>query len=458
MAYKYTVYSCGLIITVILGILSLFLLEGCGSKDLRTIGSGMTPKTGQISKQELRERLDKFREYFKSTLRQVSNELNERVPSTRTEKTTLQMKARMVQGINAMLDNDDSIVAFIETWALCTRIRMYLEEGEGSSLFGDAHQIALAGSKRLEIEIQNIGVIFLKNEVFESARKNVTEFAHNNPIKGTFSNVIVYATEVQKDQTNPFVSVLKIPMTPFRAIEGVDRTASAINHFSDTAERFSNIVADMPESTRWQLQLLLFDLEEANMTKSFLSSLEQVSKSSASLEQSVHKLPEQLQEQLTKFVENIDKKQDALQQTLQQAEKTSLAVSDTLEKLDKAAGSIDVVVKDVNETVQAWNTAAISTGEVVQELNKIKPSPQKEATPFKITDYRDTAQQTSQAANDIKALLAEVDNLMESRRYSSMMNDLLFRAAGLVVLIFVLAVLYRIISARLAIAKGAKAA
>ena len=439
-----------------MGILSLFLLEGCGSKGNRTIGSGMTPTTGQISKQELRERLDKFREFYKATLRQVANELDERVPSAKTEKTTLQMRARMVQGINAMLDNDDSIVAFIETWALCTRFRMYLEEGEGSSLFGDGHGIALNGSKRLEVEIQRIGVIFLKSDVFEAARKNVTEFANNNPFRGTFSNVIVYATEAQKDQPNPFVSVLKIPMTPFRAIEGVDRTASAIHHFSDTAERFSDIVAEMPESTRWQLQLLLFDLEEANMTKSFLSSLEQVSKSSASLEQSVQKLPEQLQEQLTKFVENIDKKQDGLQQTLQQAEKTSLAVSETLEKLDKTAGSIDVVVKDVNETIQAWETAATATGQVVQEFNKNKPS-EKEASSFNITDYRDTAQQTSQAANDIKALLADIDDLLESRRYSSMLNGLLLRATGLVVLIFVLAVLYRIISVRLAIAKGAKA-
>ena len=458
MSYKYTAYRCCLIIMVVLGILSLFPLEGCDSKGRRTIGSGVTPNAGQISKQELRERLDKFREFYKSTLRQIANDLNERVPSMRTEKTTLQMKARMLQGINAMLDNDDSIVAFIETWALCTRFRMYLEEGEGSSLFGDAHQVALAGSKRLEMEIQGIGIAFLKSDVLEAARKNVTEFAHNNPIKGTFSNVIVYATKAQKDQVNPFVGILKIPMTPFRAIEGVDRTASAINHFSDTAERFSDIVADMPESTRWQLQLMLFDLEEANMTKSFLGSLEQVSKSSASLEQSVQKLPEQLREQLTIFIEDVDKRQAALQQTLQQAEKTSLAVSDTLEKLDKAAGSIGVVVKDVNDTVRAWNTAANTTGEIVQEFTKDRPSPQKEATPFNITDYRDTARQTSQAANDIKALLAEVDGLMESRRYSSMLNGLLLRAAGLVVLIFVLAVLYRVISARLAIAKGAKAA
>ncbi|MFC1635640.1 hypothetical protein ACFL5Z_12435 [Planctomycetota bacterium] len=447
MAYKDTAYHCGSTVIIILGILSFSLLEGCGQKGPRTIGSGVTPTTGQISKQELRERLDKFREFYKATLRQISNELNDRVPSSRTEKTTLQMRARMVQGLNAMLDNDDSIVAFIETWALCTRLRMYIEEGEGSSLFGDAHGIALNGSKRLEVEIQGIGVIFLKSEVFEATRKNVTEFARNNPIKGTFSNVIMYATEVQKDQPNPFVSVLKIPMTPFRAIEGVDRTASAIHHFSDTAERFSDIVAELPESSRWQLQLLLFDLEEADMTKSFLNSLTQVSESSARLEKSVEKLPEQLREQLTQFVEDVDKKQATLQQTLQQAEKTSLTMNNTLEKLDQTAASFNAVAKDVTETAQAWENAAKATGQVVQEFKKAKPSTQKESS-FNIMDYRNTAEQTSQAANDIKALLAEVEDLLESRRYSSMLDQLLLRVAGLVVLVFVLAVIYRIISVK----------
>jgi hypothetical protein len=149
--------------------------------------------------------------------------------------------------------------------------------------------------------------------------------------------------------------------------------------FSDTAERFSKIVAELPESSRWQLQLLLLDLEETSMTKSFLNSLSLLSESSVRLEKSV------------------------------------------------------------------------------EEFNKNKPS-QKETSSFNIRDYRDTAEQTSQAANDIKTLLAEINELLESRRYSSMLNQLLLRVAGLVVLIFVLAVLYRIISVRLTIAKGHKAA
>jgi len=455
MASQHSTHCWELILTVILGMLSLVLLNGCGPKGARTIGSGVTPTTGQISKEDLREQLDNFREFFKATLRQVANELNERVPTNRMEKTTLQMRTRMIQCLSAMLDQDDPVVAFIETWALCTRFRMYLEEGEGSLLYGESQQVALNGAKRLEAEIQRIGYIFLKDDVFNVAHKNVTEFAHKNAIRGTFSNVIVYATEVQKGQPNPFLSVLKVPMTPFRAMEGVDRTASAIHQFRDTAERFSDIVAELPESSRWQLQLLLYDLEETDMTKSFLSSLQQFTESSSRLEDSVEKLPEHLREQLTQFVEDIDRKQAGLQHTLQQAEKTTLAVNTTLDKLDKAASSLDTAAGNITETAQAWESAARATGDVVEEFNKSKQSP---SSSLNIKEYRDAAEQTSQAANDIKDLLVVLDDFSRTRNYISIVNHLSFRVAGLAILIFVLAVLYRIIAVRLRRPKDHKTA
>ena len=437
-----------IIFLVALGVVLPFLLNGCGSTSARTIGRGIAPRTGQISKEELRERLDTFREFFKATLRRIANELNERVPTTRTEKTTLQMRARMVQSLSAMLDQDDPVVAFIETWALCTRFRIYLEEGEGSSLFGEGQEVALNGARRLEKDIERIGNIFLKEDVFDMASKNVTQFAHNNPIRGTFSNVLVYATEVREEQPNPFLSVLKVPMTPFRALEGVDRTASAIHQFRDTAERFSDIVAELPESSRWQLQLLLYDLEETDMTKSFLNSLSQVAESSRRLEESVKKLPDNIREQLVQFVEEVDRKQSSLQNTLQQAEKNTLAVNASLDKLVNAAGALDATAVNITETAQAWENAARATGHVVEEFNKSKESPKEEAS-FNIKEYRDAAEQTSQAANDIKNLLAAAESFPGSPGYKSIVNQLSLRGAGLVLLIFVLAVLYRMITVRL---------
>ena len=217
MAYRDRIRGFRVVTAMSLLVVLLLTASGCSSKQVRTLGGGVTPTNGQISKQDLRDRLDKFAEYFKTKFRQMSTELNERVPSRRTEKTTLQMRARMVGSLNAMLDQDDPIIAFVETWALCTRFRMYLEEGEGSSLYGEGQPIALNGAKLLEMEIERIGHVFLKDDVLETAKKNILEFANANPIKGTFSSITVFATEAKKDQPSPLMSIAKIPMTPFRA-------------------------------------------------------------------------------------------------------------------------------------------------------------------------------------------------------------------------------------------------
>jgi hypothetical protein len=424
-----------------LTVLFAVFLSGCGAGDVRTLGSGVAPTNGRISKEDIREQVDNFAEYYKAVLKQSANELNDRLQTKRVEKTTLQMRARMVQGLNAMLDQEDPVIAFIETWALCKRFRIYVEEGEGSKLFAEGQEIAVKAGKRLESEIERIGQVFMKDEVFEAASKNITEFANVNPISGTFYNVIVYATEVKKGQPNPFMSVLNLPMMPFKAIEGVDRTASAIYQFRDTAERFSDVVRELPESSRWQAELLLYELEDAEMVKTFLDSFTRFSESSAKMAVSVEKLPEQLGKELSEFVDEVDRKQANLQETLAQAEKTTVSVNETVEKLNALA-------KETSETAKAWESAAKATGEVTQGFKQGKEGESTKSS-FGIKEYQDAAKQTSQAATDIKELLAAIEAFSESGKYGSLTNHLTYRIMGLILFIFVLFLAYRLITVRL---------
>jgi len=431
--------KCVISVLVLTALLPVFL-AGCGSEDVRTLGSGVAPTNGRISKEDIREQVDNFAEFYKAIFRQTAIELNERLQNKKVERTTLQMRARMVQGLNAMLDQDDPVIAFIETWALCKRFRIYVEEGEGSTLFAEGQEIVVKAAKRLEAEIERIGHIFMKDDVFEATAKNITEFANVSPISGSFYNVIVYATEVKKDQPNPFMSVLNLPMTPFRAMEGVDRTASAIYQFRDTAERFSDVVRELPESSRWQMELLMYDLEEADMVKTFLDSFTRFSESSAKMAVSVEELPEQLGKELSEFVDEVDRKQANLQKTLAQAEKTTLAVNETVEKLNALA-------KDTSETAKAWEGAAKATGEVVKGLNRSQEAGNSKSS-FSLKEYQDVAEKTSKAATDIKELLAAIEAFSESRKYGSLTSHLTYRIMGLIFFFFVLAIVYRIITIR----------
>jgi hypothetical protein len=437
----------------------IFSLFGCGGEKAPTFLSGKkTPKTGQITKEELRKELNNFEEYAASVTKQATDEIDTLLPGIRTQKTNLIQKARLRQGFNTMIEQKEPVIAFIETWGLCVRYRMYLAEGEGSKIFGEYQDIALNSAIRIEERIEEIGRQFLKEDTFLETRRQVHNFARQNPMTGTFSNVIMFATETKPGEPNAFDNALSIPMAPFTALKGVDKTATAIREASGSLDNMTDVVQNLPESARWQLLLLLLEIEDIEAVKTVLKSMTKLSDSSVRFADSAEKLPEQLRQQFSILVEDIDEKQANLQTTIEKAEKTSASFEQAMVQAEKVAVSFQSTVNDVNQTAIAWEKAASATGEALAEINKMR-TPRKDAAPkapFKISDYRDTAETVTATVSELRNLIAEVRELTESddlAKSSSAarqwVNYLTLRIALLVLIIFVLALLYRIVATRI---------
>jgi hypothetical protein len=357
-----------------------------------------------------------------------------------------------------MIGQKEPITAFVETWGLCVRYRMYTEEGEGSKRFGKHQDVAVAATWKIEERIEQIGREFLKEDIFLETRNQVHNFAHQNPITGTYSNIIVFATETRPGQPSAFDNVLSIPMSPFTALKGVDRTATAISDVRGSIDRISNVVEDLPESAKWQLLLLLLEIEDIEAVKSILASMTKLSDSSVRFADSAEKLPEQLRQQLSILIEDIDKKQANLQTTIEKAEKTSVSIEQTLVQAEKVAVSFQSTINDVNQTATEWEKAANATGEALAEINKMR-TPRRDTapkTPFNIKDYQDTAETVTATVSELRNLIAEVREFTESDDLAKSsfaakqwVNYLALRIALLVIIIFVLALLYRIVATRI---------
>jgi len=184
------------------------------------------------------------------------------------------------------------------------------------------------------------------------------------------------------------------------------------------------------------------------MTKSFLRSLERFSEGSTRLADSSEKLPERLREQLTLFVEEIDKRQANVQTSLEKAEKTATAVTAALEKLDETAHSLDGLAGSVTETAAAWEAAAKATTETVREFTKNKES-QKPDSSFSLNEYQQAIEQTSQAATKAENLITQVNYLAESGSFEALIDHLTLRLIELILCVFVLALAYSIILKRM---------
>ena len=438
-------------------VISPLLMFGCNQKQVRIPSHNVVSRSGQISKEELRELLNNFEEFAGATVAEATSQLDELQPDFKTRKTSLVHRTRFRKALHTMLERDDPIEAFIETWGLSVRTTNYFKNGQGSNLFGEHQNLALAGAEKLQAEIERIGRRFLKNDTFIETQKEINNFAQANPITGTFSNAILYVTEVKPGQPRLFDDVVSIPLAPFKAMTGVDRTASAIYGLRDSADNISDVVEEFPESARWQLLLLLMEMEETESVKTFLDSMSKFTDSSVRFADSAEKLPEQLRQELSILVQEIDDKQGNLQTTLEKTEKTTVAIEQTLGQADKVAVSLQTTADSVNQAMTAWEQAAIATDEALTELNKFK-TPRKGAatkSSFSINDYRDTAESVGKTVNEMRDLTAEIRKLIESEQLSEytfmprkITNLLAWRLGQLISLIFILAVMYRVVIIR----------
>jgi len=445
-------------VLLLVSCLFLFALCGCGQKEKRTLRGRRTPQAGRISKEELREKLNNFEDYAISNIKQTADRLDSLLFDLKTQKTNLLKRARIQQAFHTMLEQKDPIIAFLEIWALCVRLTDYLEEGEGSNLYGNHQEIAITTAKLIEAGIEQIGKEFLKDNVFEETRRQIHNFADQHPIKGRFSNLIVYATQAEPGKPSVFDSVIALPMSPFTAMQGVDRTATAIQSARGSMDRIADIAEGLPESARWQMLLLLLDMEETEMAKTVLASMSTLSDSSVRFADSAEKLPEQLRQQLSLLIKEIDEEQENLQTTLDKAEQVAVSVERASAGLSDTAEAFGRTARDVNQTAQQWDAAAKSTALALQEIAKLKP-PKKETDeptkPFDVLEYRDAAEAVGETVNEMRNLTAEINKLLESQqlaeyslRPEKITTLLTWRLGQLIVLFFVLALVYRIVVVR----------
>ncbi|MHC4693484.1 MAG: hypothetical protein ACYS67_12150 [Planctomycetota bacterium] len=439
---------------------SICFSAGCASTGKRTFQGKATKGASRISKEELRQSLDQFEEYAIATITEATDQIDEKKLNFRLRKLNLLQRTRLGHAYHTMNEHQDPVVAFLETWGLCVRLTNYFKYGEGRGLFGEHQEIALTASEKLEAEIERIGKRISKEDAFIETRKRVHQFAKTNPMRGTFSNTIVYATEVAPGEPGLFDDVINIPLSPFKAMSGVDRTASAIYGMRDSVNRISDVVYDFPESTRWQLLLLLMEMEETELVKTFLESMSKLSDSSVRLTDTAEKLPEQLRKEISILIEDINDKQASLHTTLEEAQKTFVVVDQALVQAGKTAEAFKSTAVDVSETAAAWEKAATATTEALAGVSNLKKSdkdtePAEPKRPFDIKEYHDTIEAAGRTVIEMRELTAEIHKLLESEKvynYASVpdnfVNLLTWRLVQLVVLIFVLALVYRIIIVR----------
>jgi hypothetical protein len=377
-----------------------------------------------VTLEGLQEELSFFASSFGASVTTAGDDISASSSDRRIRRNALIWRLNTLPVAQRAAFAEDPRGAYVRCLLLAIVQRRYLSDGDGKALFGDQQSLAIEAAQRIEQDALAIGERFLTQAELKRVQTEVNDLAVKFPMQGReFSVQRVVAGSRQLQQSDVFTSVLNIPLSPFRALEGVDSGAQAIREFNVTARRFTDIAAQLPVQLRGELELLLYDVEDRDTVVQGLKAFQSMADSADRASAVVEELPEELRANLEGADSSLARIQDAAK------ELRGLA-----EPLDAASGKL-------RDASIAWREVIGSRAE-----REAKPD---DGRGFDVNDYGRAADSIGAAALQLRGLATDVDQISAPPALSAAIDHAFWRAAALALLVFALAVAYRAISSRL---------
>ena len=199
------------------------------------------------------------------------------------------------------------------------------------------------------------------------------------------------------------------------------------------------------------------------------ASLERASASAASLAKTAADWPTDVEGVVKTTLDELDAKQVGLRRTLQQT-------LDALVEARTLVSGLNQTAANLTDAGEAWDdafqTLGLGGGETTSAAGSEPAEPEKEARPFDILEYRDTAEELRGVAVELRGLVRDVHALTGASGEETalgnievaaqtavgaaagegreLVNHIALRLIQLVGVIFLAAIVYRVVASRIA--------
>ena len=471
-------------------VLLTMALAGC-----RSTSPDSGPNVDLVDPGTVKQALADFCERFGAMVQTGANEITARADQRAIRRTTVVWKIRMIEDCRRALGHDDLLSVATDIWVLCAQQRGYLTDGAGKNLFGRWQPIAVQAARHCETDFQKMARSVIREDRYDEVRTRIEQFAARHPLQNLFVRDAFRSDRHGPDRASPDrappgkanplsmaaivnvpLNVLKMPLAPFRAFDDVGSVARSIHEAAQVAAAANQTVSYLPEQTRWQLELLLYDVEDLQTVNELTASVERISRSAESLSGTAARLtdvtgslPANIRHEATALLTDVDARQAGWQQTLAEARSTMAELDRTVKDTRTIADGLPHTARGLAEAGKAWEGAVNAFDRVVKDLTpedapnappSPPPAPGETSPPFNINDYARTADNLARAAEKLTTLTREVNTLVTGPRVAERLRDvdrtaqstldhLAWRAAQLLVAAFLLALVYRFVRVRL---------
>lgn len=413
-------------------------LTGC-SATMRGARSllGLAPVyAGGITEDELQQESLRLGNRFIVSVRAAADRITSDPTPREINRRALLWKLQMVPLVQRAATLSNAQESWVALYMLAMAQRKYLVEGEGAELFAEHQHFAIDAARRVEADALQVGETFLSKKQLQAIRWQLEDLTWRYPIRGLFLPETMVQASQASEAGGAFDWVIGIPLSPFRALEGVDTGAQAIREFNTTAQQFAEIVSHLPEVLRWESELLLYDIEDRETVQSIVGSLGVVASSAERLSEAAARLPADARAEAERFVATLDAKQGALQKTVADAR--------------AGLGDLDAALAKANDLAQQLDRVGATWHGVATTIRG--PDDGTPSRPFDITEYERAAARIEASAHAVRELALELQKSGEALAAAS--NGLLWRAIALVVAFFALRLGFRLLEARIGRTRG----
>jgi uncharacterized protein YoxC len=359
--------------------------------------------------------------------------------------------------------NPSPFAAFLDLWVLALQRQQYLE-ANGEAALGDLAPVIVDANREMVDYIDRVATEVLPAGSRERVRAEVTAYATSHPITGSIRE---WKEVGAARGDSVFAAVTKIVPSL-----GIKYTAASIADVSKSVDGVGEVIQDIPRLARWNAQLLLYDLDESPAILGVRQSIHSISESVARFNEIADKLPERVQAEIGKTLDDIDAKQEGIRKTLEDAKGVATEARGAAESLEATVKQAETTLASAERATAAFAAAGEKWQPVMSTLLDITGPGPKEYKPSagpdpNIENLVRVAEETGKMAGQLQETLVELRGILEGKamdqinanargtldhtaaRLDAVIDHAAWRGAQLAIGIAVLALLYRLAAARL---------
>ena len=440
---------------------ALFFTVGCGHLSERSQSRLRgTRLAKEVDPVQLRLGLEQVMDQSMAAIVGTASEIAARTEDRRVRENTLRWKIAANDAFQDALLESDARLAFVRGWITAVQLRMNMTEGPARESFGENQELAVQTMKEVEASFVELGKQSFSEQTIVDAADDVETL-------GGGLSAAAFAGRLSSPRTpgNDIVEILRIPLVPVKALGAVGDTPSAINRFTEATRGTGAIVQQLPEKTRWQMELLLLEM---GTTGAVARMLEEVQALRNTVEQSVASVKHLPKEARREFEASLGAIRDAepqlsgmLRDAREVIAELNTSIAEANAAVDRTRNTLDNLDKPTDQVAtvaQAWQDSIREARELVQDwdayTSKSTARDTGDRAPTTVGDYTRMAIEMRLATEQVRGLLADLDQpageSSSVRELSSVLNSaiekIFWRAVILLAIALLAAVLLLIVS------------